>query len=271
MSLGNQIRQLRKNNGLTQDQFAQKFHVTRQTVSNWENDKNYPDLSSLKEISAAYGISFDELFKEDEAYIQTVDSAKKKTSLFKKAWIVSLVLLGVFAAGFFVILHLAFQPTPDRNRINTDTTIRMLVDLPNATPSRAITFTTGKTKDDSSRAIEAYKRKAMGRMEGDAPCVKLESSPKITLRFQDLYCNDLSPDDIKEVSADLTNVFSDDPNKVTVDLTYIVENGNIIIDPGQINYDKGKNGDVWYHISLVAEYVHDAKSYTSVTAVTVID
>lgn len=44
MSLGNKIREIRKINGLTQEQFAQKFHVTRQTVSNWENDKNYPDL-----------------------------------------------------------------------------------------------------------------------------------------------------------------------------------------------------------------------------------
>ena len=82
MSLGNKIREIRKNNDLTQEQFAQKFHVTRQTVSNWENDKNYPDLSSLKEISEEYAISFDELFKGDEKYIKAVDDTKRKMPLF---------------------------------------------------------------------------------------------------------------------------------------------------------------------------------------------
>ena len=274
MSLGNKIREIRKNNNLTQEQFAQKFHVTRQTVSNWENDKNYPDLSSLKEISNEYGISFDELFKGDEKYIKTVDDTKRKMSLFKKALIGSLIILGVVVAGFFVILHMAFQPTPDGKRINTDTTIRMLVDLPDATPSRAITFTTDKTNDDSSyeRTLEKYKTNVLGGVEGDIPCVILEDNPKIALRFQDLYYNNLFPNDIKKVSADLINVLSDYENKVTVDLKYIVENGNIIIDPVQINYDKGtQNGEVWYKMSIVVEYVYDGQTYTSVTAVTVFD
>lgn len=272
MLLGNRIREIRKNNDLTQEQFAQKFHVTRQTVSNWENDKNYPDLSSLKEISNEYGISFDELFKEDEEYIKTIDDTKRKMSMFKKAWIASLIILVVLAAGFFVRLHLVFQPTPDEKRINTDTTIRMLVDLPDATPSRAITFTTDKTNDDSSyeRTIEKYKTNALGSIEGDTPCVILEDNPKIALRFQDLHYNNLFPDDIKKVSADLTNVLSNYENKVTVDLKYIIENGKIIIDPGHINYDKEKKaGEAWYKMSIVVEFVHDGQAYTSVTAVTV--
>ncbi len=64
MTLGNKIQEIRKNNNLTQEEFAQKFYVTRQTVSNWENNKNYPDMSSLKMISDTYGISFDELLKK---------------------------------------------------------------------------------------------------------------------------------------------------------------------------------------------------------------
>ena len=102
MSLGNKIREIRKNNNLTQEQFAQKFHVTRQTVSNWENDKNYPDLSSLKEISEEYAISFDELFKGDEKYIKAVDDTKRKMPLFKKALITSLIILSVVVAAFCV-------------------------------------------------------------------------------------------------------------------------------------------------------------------------
>lgn len=274
MSLGNQIREIRKRNNLTQEQFAQKFHVTRQTISNWENEKNYPDLSSLKEISNEYGISFDELFKGDEKYIKTIDDTKKKMSRLQKALITSLIILSVLIVGFFMILHTAFQPTPDGKRINTDTTIRMLVDLPDATPSRAITFTTAKTNDDSSyeRTIEKYKINVLGGVEGDIPCIILKDKPKITLRFQDLYYNNLSPNDIKKVSADLINVMNDYENKVTVDLKYTVENGTIILDPTQINdAKKEENGEVWYKMSIVAEYVHDGQTYTSVTALTVFD
>ena len=49
-------------------------------------------------------------------------------------------------------------------------------------------------------------------------------------------------------------------------LKYIVENGNIIIDPSQIIHDKG---EVWYNMSIVVEYVHDGQAYSSVTAVTI--
>ena len=44
MSIGNQISAIRKEQQLTQEHFGELFHVTRQTVSNWENEKSYPDL-----------------------------------------------------------------------------------------------------------------------------------------------------------------------------------------------------------------------------------
>ena len=44
MQLGQTIVKIRKDNGLTQEDFANKYNVTRQTVSNWENEKSYPDL-----------------------------------------------------------------------------------------------------------------------------------------------------------------------------------------------------------------------------------
>ena len=44
MNIGNQILNIRKENQLTQEEFGKLFHVTRQTVSNWENGKSYPDL-----------------------------------------------------------------------------------------------------------------------------------------------------------------------------------------------------------------------------------
>ena len=63
MTFGQQIQLLRKENQITQDEFANYFYVTRQTVSNWENDKCYPDLHTLVAISERFNISLDTLIK----------------------------------------------------------------------------------------------------------------------------------------------------------------------------------------------------------------
>lgn len=52
---------LTKKEGLTQEQFALKLNVTRQAVSNWENDKNLPDLELLILMSSVFSISLDQL------------------------------------------------------------------------------------------------------------------------------------------------------------------------------------------------------------------
>ncbi|HEM3181962.1 helix-turn-helix domain-containing protein [Streptococcus suis] len=61
MNFGQQIKDLRKKKGLTQEQFALKLNVTRQAVSNWENDKNLPDLELLILMSSVFSISLDQL------------------------------------------------------------------------------------------------------------------------------------------------------------------------------------------------------------------
>ena len=45
MKVGKTIFEIRKSNKMTQEEFANLFHVTRQTVSNWENEKSYPNTS----------------------------------------------------------------------------------------------------------------------------------------------------------------------------------------------------------------------------------
>lgn len=61
MNFGQQIKDLRKKKSLTQEQFALKLNVTRQAVSNWENDKNLPDLELLILMSSVFSISLDQL------------------------------------------------------------------------------------------------------------------------------------------------------------------------------------------------------------------
>lgn len=61
MQFGEQIRKLRTERNMTQEQFAQELHVTRQAVSNWENNRNLPDLEMLLNMSQTFHISLDEL------------------------------------------------------------------------------------------------------------------------------------------------------------------------------------------------------------------
>ena len=57
MNIGNQISNIRKEQQLTQEEFGRLFHVTRQTVSNRENEKSYPDLQILVDMSNQFEIS----------------------------------------------------------------------------------------------------------------------------------------------------------------------------------------------------------------------
>jgi len=65
MEIGKQIRKYRAEQNLSQDELADKIYVTRQTISNWENDRNYPDIRSLVLLSSVFGISLDILVKGD--------------------------------------------------------------------------------------------------------------------------------------------------------------------------------------------------------------
>ncbi len=59
MNIAATIIEIRKQRKMTQEDFAKLFHVTRQTVSNWENEKSYPDIKTLVEISDEFDISLD--------------------------------------------------------------------------------------------------------------------------------------------------------------------------------------------------------------------
>ena len=65
MEVGAQIRKYRSNMGISQEQLAEKVYVSRQTVSNWETNKNYPDIHSLLLLSTLFDISLDQLIKGD--------------------------------------------------------------------------------------------------------------------------------------------------------------------------------------------------------------
>lgn len=75
MNIGNQISNIRKEQQLTQEEFGRLFHVTRQTVSNWENEKSYPDLQILVDMSNQFEISLDTLLK-DSKMVKAIDKER---------------------------------------------------------------------------------------------------------------------------------------------------------------------------------------------------
>lgn len=65
MEINAQIKKYRANMNLSQEELAEKLYVTRQTVSNWETGKSYPDIHSALLMSSLFQISLDQLIKGD--------------------------------------------------------------------------------------------------------------------------------------------------------------------------------------------------------------
>ena len=65
MTIGEKIVKLRKEQNITQEQFAHMLNVSRQSVSKWELDTTYPDTEKLIKISKIFNCSLDYLLKDD--------------------------------------------------------------------------------------------------------------------------------------------------------------------------------------------------------------
>lgn len=66
MEFHEKLQQLRKKQGLTQEQLAEKLYVSRTAVSKWESGRGYPSIDSLRCISRVFEISIDDLLSGEE-------------------------------------------------------------------------------------------------------------------------------------------------------------------------------------------------------------
>ena len=99
VDIGQKIYEIRKAEGLSQTEFAEKFHVSRQTVSNWEHGKNYPDMETLIRISDEYGITFDELIKKDKELIRSIDRSRRVAGKS----VIAFSVIGIILVGTLLI------------------------------------------------------------------------------------------------------------------------------------------------------------------------
>ena len=104
MKLSEQIKKYRKENNLTQEQFASKLFVSKQAVSKWETNRSYPDINLLPQIAEMLNISIDELIGKKDTENSTNNQEKiiEKKIPKKKIFICSAIVL--FIAIFCVFL-----------------------------------------------------------------------------------------------------------------------------------------------------------------------
>ena len=96
MEIGKKLKEARLNRDLTQEVIAEKLNVSRQTISNWENEKSYPDIISVIELSNLYSISLDDLLKGDDAmmeHLQESTNVVKSNQKLLRAIILNIIVV----------------------------------------------------------------------------------------------------------------------------------------------------------------------------------
>ena len=113
MEIGTIIRKARNEAKLSQEQAAEALGVSRQTISNWENGKSYPDIISVIRMSDLYSVSLDHLLKEESSMKQTYkEYLEESTNIVKSnerksKLVLVLTVLGIWALSLiaFLLVH----------------------------------------------------------------------------------------------------------------------------------------------------------------------
>lgn len=104
MKIGKTILKIRKEKNMTQEEFSKLFNVTRQAVSSWENEKSYPDLQTLVDISNKFNVSLDVLLKGDETMVKSLNKKIKQSKIIKTI----LVIIGVTIALSIAVYSITY-------------------------------------------------------------------------------------------------------------------------------------------------------------------
>ena len=165
MELGGQIKRYRIRLGLSQEELADRIFVTRQSVSNRENGRTYPDLQSLLRLSDLFGLSLDELIKGD---IETMKEEINKLEIQKmNRWggILALLMLTLMllpapllklldTAGFLLVMAPLFlvgmAVALKVEKIKKDNDVHTYKEI--------VAFSEGRRLDELDKAVEKGKR-----------------------------------------------------------------------------------------------------------------
>ena len=164
MELGKQIKKHRVTAQLSQEELAERIYVSRQTISNWENDKSYPDVNSLVLLSETFQVSLDNLIKGDidimKEVIQREEVVKMKHygavyTILLTATVVSAVPLFMWLDTWAfipwgIILAAAMFFAFKVEKVKKDNDVQTYRDI--------VAFSEGKLLDDIQKQREIGKR-----------------------------------------------------------------------------------------------------------------
>lgn len=164
LEVGTQIKKYRSNMKISQEELAEKVYVSRQTVSNWETGKNYPDIHSLLLLSSLFNVSLDQLIKGDVEIMkeEIKESEIRKLNMYGSIYALLLVLTVISAIPlalwmnwyalipwgvlFVVTMYFAFKV----EKVKKDNDI--------FTYKEIVAFTDGKRLDEMEKQQEFGKR-----------------------------------------------------------------------------------------------------------------
>ena len=104
MEIGKKLKNARIKAGLTQEKAAEKIDVSRQTISNWENEKSYPDIISVIALSDLYSVSLDELLKGDQKMTEHLAESTNVVKSNKK--LTGAILLNIVLMILLIALNM---------------------------------------------------------------------------------------------------------------------------------------------------------------------
>ena len=104
MEIGKKLKNARIEAGLTQEKAAEKIDVSRQTISNWENEKSYPDIISVIALSDLYSVSLDELLKGDQKMAEHLEESTNVVKSNKK--LTGAILLNIVLMILLIALNM---------------------------------------------------------------------------------------------------------------------------------------------------------------------
>lgn len=164
MEIGKQIKKYRTEMKFSQEELSERIFVSRQTISNWENNKNYPDVKSLLLLSSFFNVSLDILIKGDleemkeQIKKEDIDKFKRDGNIFTILFILTMVSVvplmkfrgryGFIVWSIIAITSMYYAIKVDKHKKNNNI----------QTYREVVAFLDGKNLDEVQRHQEYGKR-----------------------------------------------------------------------------------------------------------------
>ena len=116
MEIGKKIMNLRKKNGLSQEELAEKIDVARQTISKWELGETSPDIKQAKKLSKMFKVSLDELTDNDikDILVEKTSNTEKLAGIILK--LMKFMIVFVIAVPILlIVLRIIFKNIYEHN------------------------------------------------------------------------------------------------------------------------------------------------------------